>query len=107
MLAPVSFSRETSSAASAPASVAPVTAEAGIAWGLRARLGVLARRARRPELLLLMAIAAALNLWALSRNGWANEYYSAAGRSVGSSWDGFPYCSLGQGGGVNVGKPPP
>jgi hypothetical protein len=35
----------------------------------------------RPELLGLLALAALLNLWALSRNGWANEYYSAAVRS--------------------------
>ena len=27
-------------------------------------------------------LAALLNLWALSRNGWANEYYSAAVRSM-------------------------
>ena len=31
----------------------------------------------RPELAGLLALAALLNLWALSRNGWANEYYSA------------------------------
>jgi hypothetical protein len=34
----------------------------------------------RPELALLVVLAAALNLWALSRNGFANEYYSAAAR---------------------------
>jgi hypothetical protein len=33
----------------------------------------------RPELAGLLVLAALLNLWALSRNGWANEYYSAAG----------------------------
>jgi hypothetical protein len=42
-------------------------------------------RAVRPELALLLALAAVLNLWALSRNGWANDYYAAAVRSMASS----------------------
>ena len=36
----------------------------------------------RPELAALLVLAGALNLWALSRNGWANEYYAGAVRSM-------------------------
>ena len=47
-----------------------------------------------------------LNLWALSRNGWANEYYSAAVRSMSSSWHNFLYGSFDPGGVMTVDKPP-
>jgi 4-amino-4-deoxy-L-arabinose transferase-like glycosyltransferase len=102
----VSLSWETSSAASAPASGAPLTRSAGIAWRLRERARGLAVRAPRPELALLMAIAAALYLWALSRNGWANEYYSAAVRSMSTSWHDFLFASLDRSGVMTVDKPP-
>jgi hypothetical protein len=46
---------------------------------LRARARSLARP--RPELALLLIVAGLLDLWGLTRNGWANEYYSAAVRS--------------------------
>ena len=98
----MSFSWETSSAASAPASAAPVTARVGVAWRARA----LAVRAPRPELLGLIAIAAALNLWALGQNGWANQYYSAAVRSMASSWHNFLFASLDPAGVMTVDKPP-
>jgi 4-amino-4-deoxy-L-arabinose transferase-like glycosyltransferase len=62
--------------------------------------------AARPELLGVMALAAALNLWALSRNGWANEYYAAAVRSMSSSWHDFLFASLDKGGVMTVDKPP-
>jgi 4-amino-4-deoxy-L-arabinose transferase-like glycosyltransferase len=102
----VSLSWETSSAASTPASGAPLTTSAGIAWRLRERARGLAVRAPRPELALLMAIAAALYLWALSRNGWANEYYSAAVRSMSTSWHDFLFASLDRSGVMTVDKPP-
>jgi 4-amino-4-deoxy-L-arabinose transferase-like glycosyltransferase len=60
----------------------------------------------RPELVGLMAIAATLNLWALSRNGWANDYYSAAVRSMSSSWHDFLFASLDKSGVMTVDKPP-
>ena len=60
----------------------------------------------RPELAGLLALAALLNLWALSRNGWANEYYSAAVRSMSSSWHNFLYASFDAGGIMTVDKPP-
>src|SRR5579859_3111354 len=54
----------------------------------------------------LMLLAAALNLWALSRNGFANEYYGAAVRSMSTSWHDFLYASLDKSGLMTVDKPP-
>ncbi len=53
-----------------------------------------------------MALAAGLNLWALSRNGWANEYYAAAVKSMSTSWHDFLFASLDHGGLMTVDKPP-
>jgi len=66
----------------------------------------LAVRAPRPELMALIALAATLNLWALSRNGWANQYYSGAVRSMASSWHNFLFASLDPSGLMTVDKPP-
>jgi 4-amino-4-deoxy-L-arabinose transferase-like glycosyltransferase len=74
--------------------------------GGRARTLTRSLLARRPELLALFVLAAALNLWALSRNGYANEYYSAAVRSMSTSWHAFLYGSFDQGGVMTVDKPP-
>ncbi|HEY2603599.1 MAG TPA: glycosyltransferase family 39 protein [Thermoleophilaceae bacterium] len=63
-------------------------------------------RAPRPELILLLVLAAVLNLWALSQNGWANEYYSAAVRSMSTSWHNFFYDSFDPSGVMTVDKPP-
>ena len=49
---------------------------------------------------------ALLNLWALSRNGWANEYYAGAVRSMASSWHAFFYGALDSAGVMTVDKPP-
>src|ERR1700677_4212161 len=101
----MSFSWETRSPASEPASVAPVATVAGIAGHARARARAVAMRLR-PELVGLLAIAGTLNLWALSRNGWANDYYSAAVRSMSSSWHNFLFGSLDASGVMTVDKPP-
>jgi 4-amino-4-deoxy-L-arabinose transferase-like glycosyltransferase len=53
-----------------------------------------------------MSLAALLNLWALARNGWANEYYAAAVRSMSSNWHDFLFASLDRGGVMTVDKPP-
>ncbi len=53
-----------------------------------------------------MSLAAVLNLWALSRNGFANDYYAAAVKSMSSSWHDFLYASLDRGGIMTVDKPP-
>src|SRR4051812_47442136 len=60
----------------------------------------------RPELAALLVLAAVLDLWALSRNGWANEYYSAAVRSMASSWHAFLYDAFDKAGVMTVDKPP-
>ncbi len=73
--------------------------------GPRLRGGLAALR-RRPELPLLLALAAILYFWALSRNGWANTYYSAAVRSMSHSWHAFLFASLDQSGVMTVDKPP-
>jgi len=59
-----------------------------------------------PELGGLIGLAAALNLWALGRNQWANTYYSAAIRSMASSWHNFLYASFDPSGVMTVDKPP-
>ena len=59
-----------------------------------------------PELLGLLVVAAALNLWGLSQNGFANTYYAGAVRSMASSWHAFLYGSLDPAGLMTVDKPP-
>ncbi len=68
----------------------------------RARLGSL----RRPELFALLVLTGFLNLWDLSRNGWANGYYAAAVRSMSTSWHNFLYASFDPSGVMTVDKPP-
>jgi 4-amino-4-deoxy-L-arabinose transferase-like glycosyltransferase len=64
------------------------------------------RRLPPPELAFLLGFAALLYLWGLSRNGWANEYYSAAVHSMGSSWHAFLYGAFDATGLMTVDKPP-
>ncbi|MDQ6835908.1 MAG: glycosyltransferase family 39 protein, partial [Actinomycetota bacterium] len=75
------------------------------AWG-HSRPAVLSGLRRRPELALLIGVAAVLNLWQLSVNGWANTYYSAAVRSMSTSWHDFLFVSLDRSGLMTVDKPP-
>jgi 4-amino-4-deoxy-L-arabinose transferase-like glycosyltransferase len=102
----MSYPLESSPAVSQATSAAPVTARLGGAGQARARLAALTARLPRPELSALIALAAVLNLWALSRNGWANDYYSAAVRSMSSSWHNFLYASADPSGVMTVDKPP-
>src|SRR5436305_12738402 len=60
----------------------------------------------RPELIGLLGLTGVLNLWSLSQNGWANTYYSAAVRSMASSWHNFLFASLDPSGVMTVDKPP-
>src|SRR3954471_17578211 len=64
------------------------------------------RTIKRPELVALLVLAAVLNLWALDQNGWAHEYYSAAIRSMASSWHNFLYGSFVASGVMSFDKPP-
>jgi 4-amino-4-deoxy-L-arabinose transferase-like glycosyltransferase len=75
-------------------------------WAPRARSRVLELSRSRGELFALIALAGTLNLWALSRNGWANTYYSAAVRSMSTSWHNFLFASLDPSGVMTVDKPP-
>ena len=65
-----------------------------------------ARLLARPELLGLLGVTAILNLWNLGINGWANTYYSAAVRSMSTSWHDFLFASLDKTGLMTVDKPP-
>ena len=47
-----------------------------------------------------------LNLWALDANGWANEYYSAAVRSMSGSWNAFLFGTFDSAAVMTVDKPP-
>jgi 4-amino-4-deoxy-L-arabinose transferase-like glycosyltransferase len=60
----------------------------------------------RPELFVLLAVAGVLNLWNLSRSGWANAYYAAAVRSMALNWHNFLFASFDPGGLMTVDKPP-
>src|SRR5436305_881161 len=60
----------------------------------------------RPELVGLLALAAVLDGWALSRNGMANTYYSGAVRSMTESWHAFLFGSFDVHGVMTVDKPP-
>jgi 4-amino-4-deoxy-L-arabinose transferase-like glycosyltransferase len=60
----------------------------------------------RPEVVAIVGIAGVLNLWGLSINGWANTYYSAAVRSMSTSWHDFLFASLDKTGLMTVDKPP-
>jgi 4-amino-4-deoxy-L-arabinose transferase-like glycosyltransferase len=60
----------------------------------------------RLGLLSVLLLAAVLRLWRLDRNGWGNEYYSAAVRSMSTSWHNFLYTAFDPAGFVSVDKPP-
>jgi 4-amino-4-deoxy-L-arabinose transferase-like glycosyltransferase len=79
-----------------------------ISYPARPRASARARlRVRlRPELAGLLGLAAVLNLWGLSVNGWANTYYSGAIRSMTASWHNFLFGSLDPSGLMTVDKPP-
>jgi 4-amino-4-deoxy-L-arabinose transferase-like glycosyltransferase len=60
----------------------------------------------RVALALVLALAAALRLWRLDQNGFDNEYYAAAVRSMMGDWHAFFYNSFDPVGFVSVDKPP-
>jgi 4-amino-4-deoxy-L-arabinose transferase-like glycosyltransferase len=102
----MSYSLHSGSAAAPTTPVSPATPLADGSERLRERLTALSRRLPRPELALLLVLAAVLYLWGLSRNGWANDYYSAAVRSMSSSWHNFLFASADPSGVMTVDKPP-
>jgi 4-amino-4-deoxy-L-arabinose transferase-like glycosyltransferase len=54
----------------------------------------------------LLALAAGLRMWRLDQQGWGNEYYTAAVRSMSASWHNFLFNSFDPAGFVSVDKPP-
>jgi 4-amino-4-deoxy-L-arabinose transferase-like glycosyltransferase len=54
----------------------------------------------------ILAVAAFLDFFHLNRNGYANEYYAGAVRSMLKSWHNFFFVSFDPGGLVSVDKPP-
>ena len=67
-----------------------------------------ARRPRweRPALAALLTVTAALYLAGLSRNGWANDFYSAAVQAGTTSWKAFFFGSLDSSNFITVDKTP-
>ena len=53
-----------------------------------------------------LAVAGALNAWALADNGYGNVYYAAAVRSMTMSWSNFFFGAFDPGGYITVDKPP-
>ncbi|HTA05331.1 MAG TPA: glycosyltransferase family 39 protein, partial [Solirubrobacteraceae bacterium] len=102
----MSYSLQGGSAAAPTNPTAAGTGFAGNFERLGERFVALSRRLPRPELALLLVLAAALNLWSLSKNGFANDYYSAAVRSMSSSWHNFLFASADPSGVMTVDKPP-
>jgi 4-amino-4-deoxy-L-arabinose transferase-like glycosyltransferase len=85
----------------------PYRASLRPAWlSTRAVPGFVHALRARPELVGLMGVAAVLNFWGLSINGWANTFYSAAVRSMTTSWHDFLFASLDKTGLMTVDKPP-
>ncbi len=60
----------------------------------------------RPALLGLLAVTALLYLVGLSRNGWANEYYSAAAQAGSESWKAWFFGASDSSSFITVDKPP-
>jgi 4-amino-4-deoxy-L-arabinose transferase-like glycosyltransferase len=102
----MSFSWETTSPPAPAAPAPPIGARGNGRSRLLARAGALAARVPRPELAALLVLAGVLNLASLARNGWANEYYAAAVRSMSASWHNFLFASLDGSGVMTVDKPP-
>jgi 4-amino-4-deoxy-L-arabinose transferase-like glycosyltransferase len=60
----------------------------------------------RPGLLGLLALTALLYLWDLTRNGWANDFYSAAVQAGTKSWKAFFFGSFDSSNFITVDKTP-
>jgi len=60
----------------------------------------------RPALFGLLALTAVLYLWDLTRNGWANDFYSAAVQAGTKSWKAFFFGSFDQSSFITVDKTP-
>ncbi len=63
-------------------------------------------RTRHLPLAAVLLVATVLRTWRLHQNGYDNEYYAAAVRSMSASWRAFFYASFDPAGFVSVDKPP-
>lgn len=61
---------------------------------------------RRWGIWALLAATALLYLWGLSRNGWANSFYTAAVQAGSQSWEAFFFGSSDAANSITVDKPP-
>lgn len=88
-----------------PATAAPAAAGRGRAarWVLGDETQA---RWERPGLLALLTATAALYLWGLGSNGWANSYYAAAAQAGTQSWKALFFGSFDAGNAITVDKPP-
>ncbi len=89
---------ETPAAATKPPTAAAESSGTAAAW-LRAYW-------HRFALAAILLLSAFLGFWRIGQNGYANEYYSAAVRSMLRSWHNFFFVSFDAGGLVSVDKPP-
>lgn len=94
--------------AAIPVDAAPVTRDGRITGVLRRLVRGQAADARwvRPCLIVLLGATAILYLWGLGRNGWANDFYSAAVQAGSKSWKAFFFGSSDAGNTITVDKPP-
>ena len=60
----------------------------------------------RPALFGLLALTALLYLWDLTRNGWANDFYTAAVQAGTKSWKAFFFGSFDSASFITVDKTP-
>jgi 4-amino-4-deoxy-L-arabinose transferase-like glycosyltransferase len=72
----------------------------------RPRVRRVALRPHHVPLAAILALAACLDFWNLTQNGYANTYYAGAVRSMLKSWHNFLFVSFDPGGLVSVDKPP-
>ena len=89
---------ETPAAAMEPPPAAAESSGTAVVW-LRAHW-------HRFALAAILLLSAFLGFWRIGQNGYANEYYSAAVRSMLRSWHNFFFVSFDAGGLVSVDKPP-
>jgi 4-amino-4-deoxy-L-arabinose transferase-like glycosyltransferase len=61
---------------------------------------------RRAELAVVLAAVAALYLWNLAANGWANAFYAAAAQAGSQNWEAFFFGSSDAANSITVDKPP-
>jgi 4-amino-4-deoxy-L-arabinose transferase-like glycosyltransferase len=60
----------------------------------------------RPALFGLLGLTALVYLWGLSKNGWANDFYSAAAQAGSKSWKALLFGSSDAANTITVDKPP-